>query len=385
MLHIERLQQTIGQLSRRVAEQRQARAAHGEELLTWLEVAPGAGELRALLERERDAAERCAVPVTDAALQRRFTPHQQIDAETTVVAVDGSQIMPDRHAPILYYLIQVGGLIFRYDGQAPTTHTQAELHFEESEIYDREGLLVRGRVGMRRTIAELAFLAQLSEGATATLLPKIALVDGPLLWPYSERCSEPGALSEYLGAFGRLREAQALPLGFVERPGGRPLVELLGLWHRERENAGREQSGDVTHRPLDRDLMARFLGPGERSVWFERRSAMNQRHMKAGHTIWFCYVNVGAPHHPVIARLEAPRWAVHPAGGSERAHTVLWQQAQVLDGHPYVLARAHELALVTQKDKTALDHLLQRRVLEQEALLTEPSAKARQKSYLGKR
>jgi hypothetical protein len=112
---------------------------------------------------------------------------------------------------------------------------------------------------------------------------------------------------------------------------------------------------------------------------------MNQRHTQAGHTIWFCYVNVGAAHHPVIARLEAPRWAVRQAGWSKQAHAVLWQQAQVLDGHPYVLARAHELALVTQKDKTALDHLLQRRVLEQEALLTEPSAKARQKSYLGKR
>lgn len=387
MLHIERLRQAIGTLSRRVAEQRRERTARSAQLLAWLESAPAPGAVRALLDREPDAAERCALPVTDVALNRRFTPRQQIETGTTVVAVDGSQIMPDRHAAILYYLIQVGGLIFHYDDTAPTTHTREELHFEESEIYDDEGLLVRGQVGMRRTAAEFAYLAELSEKAAGKVSPDvspvIAVTDGPLLWPYSEQRSEPGTLSNYLNAFGQLREAGAMPVGFVERPGGRPLVELLWFWHTTQ--AATEDAPPVAHRPLDRHLMARFLKPGERTPWFKRRSPMNQRHARAGHEIWFCYVNVGAPHHPVIARLESPRWAAAQPAWTTLAHAVLRQQAQVLHGHPYVLARAHELALVTQKDKAALDHLLQRRILEQEQVLAEPSAKARQKSYLGKR
>ena len=34
--------------------------------------------------------------------------------EATVIAVDGSQILPDRHAAYLYYLINVGGIVYHH-------------------------------------------------------------------------------------------------------------------------------------------------------------------------------------------------------------------------------------------------------------------------------
>jgi len=64
--------------------------------------------------------------------------------------------------------------------------------------------------------------------------------------------------------------------------------------------------------------------------------------------------------------------------------SVLQHQAQVLGGYPYVLARAHEEALVTSRDKGILEQTIQRELLR-DGLYTEPSAKAQQKSLLSHR
>ena len=380
MLHLEQLRSDVQALSARAVEQQRRRQAACEQALARLAASPDPARVRARVAHQQGGRETFALPATDAPLDRRCTAEPAPPAGTTAVAVDGSQIMPDRHAAVLYYLIQVGGLVFRYDGAAPTPHREATLHFDEAELYDRDGRIIGHQLGMRRTVAELAFLAQLTAQADGDVAPVVALTDGPLLWPYSRRSEEEQTLlPNYLAAMDRLRETRALAAGFVERPGGRPLLNTLSLLSSE--------AGEAASAPAhldDRTLMARYLAPGERSVWLIRRSAMNERHRRAGHEIWFCYVNVGARGQPVIARVETPHWAAQRDEGSETLHAVLTDQARILHGYPYALARAHELALVTRDDKTALDNLLQRRLMEA-GLPTRPSEKARQKSYLGRR
>ena len=65
-------------------------------------------------------------------------------------------------------------------------------------------------------------------------------------------------------------------------------------------------------------------------------------------------------------------------------HAALRHQSSVLNGYPYVLARAHEEALVTTRDKAALDSEIQRRLFEQ-GIVVRPSEKAQQKAFLGRR
>jgi hypothetical protein len=59
-------------------------------------------------------------------------------------------------------------------------------------------------------------------------------------------------------------------------------------------------------------------------------------------------------------------------------------QSQALNGYPYVLARAHEQALVTMQDKAAFDAVIERKLMAQ-GFMPHISEKARQKSYLGSR
>jgi hypothetical protein len=188
----------------------------------------------------------------------------------------------------------------------------------------------------------------------------------------------------YLEALDRLREAGGLPAGFTERPGGRPLLDLLWLSRLAPEGGPRNAAEEPLRAIDDRHLARAVLGPGERSPWLVRKTATNEVHRRAGHPIWFCYLNVGEEDRPVIARLEVPEWAAVQEGWVEALHAVLVHQARVLGGNPYVLARAHEEAVVTSRDRAALNSLLQRRLLEH-GLIRRASEKARQKSYLGRR
>ena len=390
MLHIERLKTDIDALSRLAVERQLLREDDVARALRWLAEAPAPATLRERLApaTSGDHDWPGALPAGDASLDARFTVDGDPPHGTVVIGVDGSQVYPDPHAAALYYLIQIGGLAFGYDGSRPRPYSCEALHFKDDELYDGQGYLISPeRVGMERLVQEMAYLAELTaiEHRLAPAAPLLALTDGPLLWPYVERSrADFQAVDAYLDALTEIRQAGGLPVGYVARPGGRALVELL--W--ASRLAPEEIPGRLPENPLrlltDAALMARFLAPGERSAWFTRPSATNQRHAGHGHEVWFCYVNVGAPRVPVIARVEAPAWGASNDDAIAALHAVLLHQSQVLNGYPYVLARAHEEALVTTADKAALDAEIQRQLFAQ-GILARPSEKAQQKAFLGRR
>ena len=214
----------------------------------------------------------------------------------------------------------------------------------------------------------------------------LGLTDGPLLWPYLARNQKAAqACGTYLSALRRVQLGGGVPVGYVDRPGGRPLIDLL--W------AGQLPSAELVERaddnPLgtlsDEDLMKAALAPGARTGWFTRPTPTNQRHAEEGQEIWFCYTDLGTAESPSIARVEVPAWAAVNAAVMDRLHAALRQQAEVLGGYPYVLARAHEEALVTTQDKAALEQAIQREILTATGELAEPSDKAKQKALLGQR
>jgi hypothetical protein len=391
MLRIDQLRQDIKKLSQYAVETRQRTTEEVETALRWWEHAPPSDALREKLLPFITSASgwQGALPTTPAPLTHRFNAPSSPPPGTTVVAVDGSQIYPDRHAAFLYYLIQIGALIFRYNGQAPTPTSKAWLYFEEQDLHTQEGYLISAQhLSVQRTLKEIDYLAEqieIVQNDNASP-PLLALSDGPLLWTLREPDREhTAALDRYLHALTRIRQAGGMPVGFIERPSGRLFVDLL--W------AGQIPQADLSMKletnPLlmltDEMLMRYVLKPGERTVWLERPSSTNDAYARQGHAIWCCYLNVGTePGHPIIARVEVPVWGAQNEPWITTLHSTLRHQIQVLEGTPYVLARAHEIALVTAQDKAALDAMLQRQ-LWQKGVPARISEKARQKSYLGRR
>jgi NurA-like 5'-3' nuclease len=175
-----------------------------------------------------------------------------------------------------------------------------------------------------------------------------------------------------------------VPVGYVDRPGGRALLDLLWVSQLSTEDVLDKCNDNPLQRLTDRALMAKVLAPGERSAWFKRLTVANRKHRGAGQEIWFCYVNFGENRRPMIARLEVPSWAIEEDREIATLHAALQHQVTVLNGYPYVLARAHEQALITTKDKAALDSMIQQRLVAH-GVFVQLSEKARQKSYLGYR
>jgi len=390
MLHIERLKTDIEALSRLAVERQTRREDEVVRALRWLAEAPDPATLRERLAPVTSGEHEWpgALPPTEAPLAARFTVDGDPPHGAVVIGVDGSQVYPDPHAAVLYYLIQIGGLAFSNDGSRPRPYSCEALHFKDDELYDAQGYLISTeRVGMERLTQEMAYLAELTaiEHRLAPAAPLLALTDGPLLWPYVERSrADFQAVDAYLDALTAIRQAGGLPVGYVARPGGRALVELLWAG----QLASEDVPGRLAENPLrqltDAALMAHVLAPGERSGWFTRPSATNHRHAGRGHAVWFCYVNVGAARAPVIVRVEVPEWSAQNEDVITTLHAVLLHQSQALNGYPYVLARAHEEALVTTADKAALDSEIQRQLIAQ-GILAHPSEKAQQKAFLGKR
>ena len=389
MLHIEQLHHAIIEMRRQAGARQQLRASLLKLAMRWLSELPEDSQLRTrllpLVDEGPNGIGLLPAEDTPWAIQ---IPCPRVDRSRVVtIGVDGSQIYPDRHAPLLYYLLHIGALLFRYTQQAPETYTRAWLRYQDEDLYDAHGYLIDSEtLNIERSIKEMEVAAALAERERArSVAPIIVLIDGPLLWPYMERSAEGGHLKSYLSALSRLQKVGAIPVGYVDRPGGRLLLTLLWVSRQITEGAAEEPAGQFPLRGLtDLALMEQVLTPGSRTAWFTRLSATNRLHALAGQEIWLCYGKFGSPAGASVARVEVPAWAARDREAMDMLQSVLQHQAQVLSGYPYVLARAHEEALVTSRDKGVLEQTIQRELLR-DGLYTEPSAKAQQKSLLSHR
>jgi hypothetical protein len=77
-----------------------------------------------------------------------------------------------------------------------------------------------------------------------------------------------------------------------------------------------------------------------------------------------------------------PAWVGQDPARRDLLHAVAWQQCRVLGGYPYVLARAHELALISSDERRDLEEMVSG-ALRRRGLDPRPSEKAWQKQLTG--
>jgi len=304
---------------------------------------------------------RCALPKNETLNQAFGLP--AVPKEVTILAADGSQINPDRHASVDYCLVNVGAIQMLYgSSELPVTTVRSRLYYDD-QMFTSAGRVTERLVALRRDLRERQLLAEL---AVDRSLPVITLTDGPLeLWVGRE--TEPEAkeyekhFKDYLKALRQLHQMGASAAGYIDRPRGDLLVRLLEIARLpldEIEKAGRE------YRPLrgitDADLFRDILQPGERSAVYgiQSRTAGKYADELALH---FFYLNVGRDEeHPYLVRVEIPAWVVGDTQMRNDIHAVLVHQCQILGNrtYPYLLHRSHEVAVVTQDEKQQLENMI---------------------------
>ena len=91
---------------------------------------------------------------------------------------------------------------------------------------------------------------------------------------------------------------------------------------------------------MDRDIFARLLDPGQRSVLFSTSFSGTDQYYAAD--VLFFYVNVGHE----IARVEVPSWVVEDQARLSLVHGLVVDQCELGRGYPVALMEAHEQAVV---------------------------------------
>jgi hypothetical protein len=401
-LELNKVTVQVEEMGQALAHQRQQNADHFAQASTALmRHAQVADELRRkiALACDVDASWRGAVPLGDRLDERRACSPDPPAA--TLIAVDGSQIYPDRHGIAPYYLLNIGSITLRQkSGQAPLTASRPSLFFAQDELYDEKGRLRNvEHVNRQRDRCEVEILANLVEGerppAPATPYgpgasgaersrPILALLDGPLLfWAPSQAGDHEGQdethrqLEHFTWQLSRLRSARAVPIGYVDRPSSANVIRTLELADLLEEQVSRESVRSRGYGLLvDRMLFAN-LKPGERSALFASTAVLNHEYARAGHRIVFFYANMArreGAENAIIARIELPEWAAQDEEALDEVVGALYADCE-LTGAPYVLIRAHELAVVTSVERAEFESMLGQQMIRN-GLSPQVSAKA---------
>ncbi|MBN1177999.1 MAG: DNA double-strand break repair nuclease NurA [Anaerolineae bacterium] len=354
-LELNRLTNAVAEMGRTIAGQEQTFERLLAQARTWLaEFSDQGGALR-------DAALKigAAVPTTEPLAAAFPLPH--VPPRFTVIGADGAQIQPDRHGLALYYLINVGSLVYRHgSGETPQARSVPQLCFREQELYEGALLVSGNLLDVRRDLAELTHLADLVEAEPAG--PTLALVDGTLLMWLMEDLPAQGRKEKfdaYLAQLDRIRRKGAAVAAFTSRPRYTEVGKLLHLAAMGGDPRQAEGQPNPLERLPDGDIFA-FLASGERSALFVSPKPINATvYTSEGHTIHLCYVNVaGAGEKPVVARVEMPAWVAETPPLLELVHGGVVAQSRIVGGFPYVLARADELAYVSGPERQRLEEMV---------------------------
>ncbi len=355
MLELNRLTEAVAEMGQVLAHQGIDQGRLVEQARERLHEFAAAGPALQAAAADYGAAIPCAEPL-DAAF-----PLPELPPHCTVVGADGAQIQPDRHGAALYYLINIGSLIYRHgSGQTPEPRSTPQLHYRDETLYE-DGLLVAGNLlDVRRDQAELAELAERVEQQPPG--PLLALVDGTLLlWVLENMAAEKKQLkiAQYVEQFERIRRRGAALVAFTSRPRYGDVGKLLHLATLRGDVQRARSEPNPWERVPDRAILA-FLPPGCRSALFASPAAISRHHYgPGGHEIYICYVNVAAAgEQPVIARLEMPQWVVANTALLELAHSAAVAQCRIAGGYPYVLARADELAYISGAERQRLSEMV---------------------------
>ncbi len=307
---------------------------------------------------------RCAIPLEDSLTARYPLPVDGAGGPYTLLAADGSQIAPDRHTAVLFALINIGLIRLQPgSGQTPFIFTESQLLFDE-ELYEDGNLLSDGMLAMRRDLRERALIV---EHAQKSPKPAIALTDGPLeLWGLKEAESTDSyrqSLEEYLRILRTLQGEHVIPAGYVDKPMANLVVRLLEIATLPAEKLKDAKSSyplrGVTDRWLFGERGRPLLRAGERSAVFGLQSRSRQFY-RGEIALHFFYLNVGDDEHPWPVRVEIPAWVAEDQTLLNLLHAALVDQCRQMGTRPfpYLLHRAHEIAMVSYEEKQQIENWL---------------------------
>lgn len=314
-------------------------------------------------------------------------PFGQVPTQYALIAGDGSQIMPNRHAAVQYYFVQAATACIVY-GVDPANKSAAllkaeadaklkpnHLEFDINKLYENDELISASVVSNRRDALEIEILAERCKAFAEAGVQPIALADGSLV-PFSllnpafmrDRVKARPIVERLTEALNTMRKAKALVAGYVDRPDSNGVVKAARLAGKPQSLISKQslkQLEDGAWPMFDRELYREVLPAAQRGALFDPGWMVNGKDWLArpNHSVRACYVNfgTGTGDRAMIGRIEMPIWCAPQA---DVIAAVLYRQANLGNGYPFILKAAHEEAVVTREDQQTLETLIQMELRE---------------------
>lgn len=309
-----------------------------------------------------------SIPLEPISTQKSVQP---LASPHTVVACDGSQILPSHHEVYSCYLLNIGSALITYGTlQPPILESQPHLYHRPHELYP----LINGRrmhvdeqfVALERNLLELEQVCQRAIAARERLQPVVAFVDGSLI-PWGMHDMPLPYQTEFtvriIGALERLRQYQVPIVGYISHSRSSDLTNDLRVWRcpypkaRCRDHCGSLNEEEYPCSSLwpmtDRQLLMAALPKHRRTCVFKSSAAALDAFPLPEKTC-FAYLNVGHE----VARLEFPHWVFADSKYFELMLSATLTQADKGMGYPVALSEAHNLAVIRASDRSKFFDLL---------------------------
>ncbi|MDI6604848.1 MAG: DNA double-strand break repair nuclease NurA [Thermoanaerobacteraceae bacterium] len=293
-------------------------------------------------------------------------PLPSIPVNYSVVAVDGSQIMPDHHEIRICYLINIGYVILSYGQNSyAIMNSIPTLFYKEEELYkDINGyktFITQKDLSFKRTIMEYDKVFECISEPDKDI--SMAFIDGTLIeWMVQGDENESIIISSILKTFDKAKELNIPLVGYLSSPKSNDFINMLRVCICPSKvvncntcrylKSGNNLPCNKISKINDSDLFSIILKDGERSPMFLSTSHILERYGE--HKIAFFYMNTGSE----ISRIEIPFWVTEKSELVDFIHAVCYDQAKKGKGYPISLQEAHEQAVVSGSDREMFYNML---------------------------
>jgi hypothetical protein len=257
------------------------------------------------------------------------------------------------------------------------------------DLYTNHGMMTEDMVALGRDLSERKKLLELGLQYPK---PVITFTDGPIeLWGAEGSATEDYRRNreEHIRILSQLQSENIITAGYIDKPAADLVIRLLEISQIE-ENEMRtvrdvHSLRGVTDRWLFGEEGNPLLKKGERSAIFIIQSS-SRNHYKSSLEIHFFYLNVGTDPHPWIVRVEIPAWVAEDKEKVNLLQASLLEQCEIMGAkpYPYLLHRAHEIAVVKHEEQQQIEQMLMQELRNQNEALDEGSYKQSAKDLKGR-
>ncbi len=377
----------IGKNAKERRKKKEEAQASARELLAFYDSQLDALRAKVDSAKQADSNIRCAYPVNENLASSYPAPAPASDV--TLIAADGSQINPDRHAAIQFCVVNVGAIQMKLNsGETPEIFTDTELLYGDA-LLPNGFPMSDGMVALKRDLDERTKLEKLSKGLKGSV---VTFTDGPIeLWGAKgeDANSYDEVVRKYLGVLSRLQERGVVTAGYVDKPSADLVIRLLEIASADNEQIQKMKEFHPLRGVSDRWLYGEhknpLLPPGHRSAVFGIQSSSEKKYTGVL-SLHFFYLNVGTEGHPWPVRVEIPKWVADDKSKLDLLHSVLVEQCRMMGSkpYPYLLHRAHETAVVKMEEKQQIEQMLSMELRNQGEEMDDGSNKQSAKDLQGR-